>query len=497
MSLASNPERKKLLTGRDGFLLAILTLLSLGGYLWLSQSYYRLGFPLDDSWIHQTYARNLVEHGEWAFLPGRPSAGSTAPLWSALLAIGFWVPMAPYLWAYLLGAILLWGLALAAEARVRQAVPTYRPVFPAAGALIVVEWHLVWAAGSGMETLLYGVLVTFTLLVLMAEKRRYAIAGLLIGLAVWTRPDGITLAGPAVLTALLSERTWRRRLRALLDLFLAGGAWLLLYLVFNLWLSGTPWPNTFYAKQMEYAILRQAPFWKRYGEQLLQPLIGEGLFLLPGALFWMVAAWRQRDWGTLATMLWFAGYLAIYAWRLPVTYQHGRYAMPTVGIFLVWGLLGLWRLTTTPGSPRPARLAVLGWQMGVYLLALLFWIRGGQAYARDVAFIESEMVATARWVNANLPPQALIAAHDIGALGYFDSHPLIDLAGLISPEVIPFLRDEARLAEYLNEHNVDYVIAFPDWYTSLLADREIIFTTGAPYSPEQGGTNMAVYRWRP
>ena len=26
-------------------------------------------FPLDDSWIHQVYARNLADFGEWALFP--------------------------------------------------------------------------------------------------------------------------------------------------------------------------------------------------------------------------------------------------------------------------------------------------------------------------------------------------------------------------------------------------------------------------------------------
>ena len=36
---------------------------------------------------------------------GHPSAGSTAPLWTFLLAIGFWLDLAPYIWTYLLGGI--------------------------------------------------------------------------------------------------------------------------------------------------------------------------------------------------------------------------------------------------------------------------------------------------------------------------------------------------------------------------------------------------------
>jgi len=63
-----------------------------------------------------------------------------------------------------------------------------------------------------------------------------------------------------------------------------------------------------------------------------------------------------------------------------------------------------------------------------------------------VGLIESEMVVTAKWAAQNIPLIPIIAAHDIGALGYFDHHQLIDLAGLVSPEVIPFMRDETRLA---------------------------------------------------
>jgi DNA-binding LacI/PurR family transcriptional regulator len=56
---------------------------------------------------------------------------------------------------------------------------------------------------------------------------------------------------------------------------------------------------------------------------------------------------------------------------------------------------------------------------------------GAAAFAADVAIINSEMVAVAQWLERNTPPDALIAAHDIGAIGYFTGRPLLDLAGLI------------------------------------------------------------------
>ncbi|MEZ6074072.1 MAG: hypothetical protein R3C10_28290, partial [Pirellulales bacterium] len=63
----------------------LLAIGSVVGYTIIAASLDAVGFPLDDSWIHQTYARNLADFGEWSFVPGTPSAGSTAPLYSTLL----------------------------------------------------------------------------------------------------------------------------------------------------------------------------------------------------------------------------------------------------------------------------------------------------------------------------------------------------------------------------------------------------------------------------
>jgi hypothetical protein len=104
------------------------------------------------------------------------------------------------------------------------------------------------------------------------------------------------------------------------------------------------------------------------------------------------------------------------------------------------------------------------------------------------------MVAVSEWVAANTPPDDLIAAHDIGALGYFARRPLLDLAGLVSPEVIPFIRDEMLwlITSYpgcsLPGHlpRIGIPSSPPRLNSSTRQWRD---------QPSLGYENMAVYRW--
>jgi len=467
----------------------------MGGYLLASQLKFRIGFPLDDAWIHQTYARNLAEWGQWAFWRGQVSGGSTAPLWSALLALGYWLKLSFYFWAFALGGVLLWGLAILGEQFLHQSVPAYKGKFPWAGIFIVGEWHLVWAAASGMETLLYAFLVTTVLVFLILKKRNFLLLGALVGISLWVRPGAITLLGPVLVVAVLSGKAFKKISRDLFNVAIGFGIFLSLYLLFNLAVTGTPLPNTFYAKQAEYAILRElSPFWVRFLKEIGLPLIGAGALLLPGTLFYIWRSLKERNIAALVAVIWFLGYAAIYAWKLPVTYQHGRYMMPAMPIFFLWGLSGTLQLFEKAKSARKG-LLTFGWGSALVLIWLAFYGLGAKSYAEDVAFIESEMVVTAKWLAENIPSDALIAAHDIGALGYFDGRELVDLAGLVSPEVIPYIRDEETLASYLNSQNVEYLIVFPSWYKTLSEGLPLVYNTRGLFAPEIGGENMSLYEW--
>lgn len=487
------PARKHL------FSIALLAILAVAGYILAAHLTYRIGFPLDDAWIHQTYARNLALHGEWAFVPGNPSAGSTAPLWSLLLTPGYLLPLSPQVWTFGLGMLTLAALAWTGVWGVGGVAPSLPVNWRwTGGVLLALEWHLVWAAASGMETLLAALWMTLGVLWLVYGVRRWEAAGLWIGLGMWVRPDVVTLLGPAV-WALGCEAVETRRWR---EIFSAGGRLLAgftlgfgPYLLFNRWLAGAWWPNTFYAKQAEYAILRQVPLLVRLGREFSVPLVGAGVLLLPGMVLTLWRAARRRRWVLWGGALWALGYIGLYALRLPVTYQHGRYLIPAMPVLFLWGLAGLLEMMQDTDRHLWGRVILRSWALTLGVVLLLFYALGGRAYGRDVAVIESEMVAAAHWVNAHTPRGSLVAAHDIGALGYFGERDLLDLAGLVSPEVIPFIRDEVQLAAYLNERGAEYLITFPDWYPDLVLCGEVVYVTGGEFAPAQGGENMTVYRW--
>ncbi len=496
-----------------GMALLALTLGSVGLYLLWAGTQGGLGFPLDDAWIHQTYARNLAHTGRWTYTGSQVSAGSTSPLWTLLLVPGHLVGVDPRAWAYALGAALLLGSGWLAW-QVGRALGLPEGAAWGLGALVVTEWHMVWAAVSGMETALFVFLslALFWEYLRAAQGPRWAarqgcILGFLAGLLVLTRPDGVLLAMWLALDGFL-RLARRGPLARLLPLGAAALVGLLLplmpYLSVNWAASRTLWPNTFYAKQAEYQEVARA---LSLGVRLMRlgatPWVGAQVLLLPGLLALAWPGWRgpgeagRRVRRALAPLAgWALSAIAVYALRLPVTYQHGRYLMPVIPALLILGGVGGWRWARPEARERLVRVAGRAWLLAYGACVLVFLALGARAYHWDTRFIETELVATARWLEAHTPEDALIAAHDIGAIGYFSRRNLVDLAGLVSPEVIPFIRDEHALLRYILARGADYLVTFPSWYPHLVQDPRLhlIFRTDAPWAPMLGGENLAVYR---
>jgi hypothetical protein len=501
---------------------ALASLAGMSAYLlYASAAGVRFGFPLDDAWIHQTYARNLAQYGDFAYVPGAPSAGSTSPLWTLLLSAGYFAGLPYRVWTFTLGWLTLAGAGWGVWRLSRRLWPGRPAVALAAGALCCIEWRLIWAALSGMETLLF---CTLALLLLARAidhpdaPRAHAASGLLGGLLILTRPEGALLAALVGLNpwiGLLQRRRliadWPAEIRAHLVRSLALSAGVLLpvapYVAFNLIVSGSPFPNTFYAKQAEYHILVESLSLPARWVRVIGPtLVGGPLLLVPGLLAGLYASARAalRRWrgvgravptSALPALYWFV-FTIPYAASLPVTYQHGRYLMPSIPLLILLGAGGAAALLELLRDEVRRRLATVATLVSVALLAVAFVGLGARGYVDDVTVINGEMVAVAEWLNEQTPEGALIAAHDIGAIGYFARRPLLDLAGLVTPEVIPIIRDEPALLEFVLAEGADFLVTFPSWYPEMVASPalEMLYQTDCARTRALGEDNMAVYR---
>jgi hypothetical protein len=196
------------------------------------------GFPLDDSWIHLHFARNLAEGLGFAYNPGQPMSGSTAPLWTLLLAAGALVAGATVLMTKTLGVT----AAIVAALVLRRVVLGFG-VEPSAAlvAAVTFSWTgaLAWGALSGMEVTLAALLVALALLALARDLTwATAVAGALATLA---RPEAL-LVVPSL--ALARPLTLRRAAIFLVTTV----AVLLPFVAFSYATVGRPLPATAVAK---------------------------------------------------------------------------------------------------------------------------------------------------------------------------------------------------------------------------------------------------------
>jgi hypothetical protein len=472
------------------------------------------GFPLDDSWIHQTYARNLAQTGLWSFVPGVPSAGSTSPLYTLLLAAGYLAGLPTMLWTHALGAAALAGTAVLARRMALQAAPKVRGIGLAAGLAMVWSWHLLWAAASGMETALFSFLSMALLALAWNEAqaqpggRRLAQAllfGAVSGLAWLTRPESLLLVG-MIGVLLLAVRPGRSLVAVMLWGLVAAAMALTVvmpYLLFNLQQTGGLLPDTAAAKQAYAAPIRAIGV--LWGLRLMsEPLsAGAQLLLVPGMIAWGVVvlrqSWQDRCRGFyLLPLLWGAGLVLLYSWWLPLPFQHGRYVIPALPALLLAGVLGTAQLLRWSRRSLAARLLARALALSAAVLFVLFaLVMGLAAYRQDVRVIEEEMVAPARWIRDNLDPAELLAVHDIGAVGYFAPRPILDIAGLVSPEFIPAVRQPALMWQLMEEGGAQFLMALPDQVPGGdPSDSRLcqVFQSEGLSTFQAGGEKMTIYR---
>lgn len=483
------------------------------------------GVPLDDTWIHFVYARNLAQQGGFYYNPGVPEAGATSPLWVILLSIPLKMLMPLGAGPVVISKALAIAFAILASMLAYHLVQIYTESYLAgllAGTIVALDPTFSFSKVSGMEATLFASLMLLT--ILLFTWKRFLTAGIALGLTILARPEGYILIG-ILATALLlwfvmgEEREKARSLGGKMARLLVPAALIVLPMaLFYFSVNGSPFPNTFHAKHGDLGFFNHdnlRAVWTGYLRGLAYFSHSAWLIILPLLLVGTVVSIKKEGR--------FALPLVIFPWTLyyslSVTlplrdaqwnFAGRRYLDSTIPFLIILITIALWKIWSSArdwlrrGLPqhrfKPSFSYLLATSIPLLILllptkeALSLWKVLPGEYSWNCRNVNDVNIALGYWVNEHTPSGALIAAGDAGAIKYFGRREILDLIGLNSHEILgrnPF--------DLIRERRADYIIAFPSTTTDGWPYAERIYEISIDHNTILGGSTMVVYEtnWSP
>ena len=308
---------------------------------------------------------------------------------------------------------------------------------------------LLWGYYSGMAIGLFACSILLTLYLYLAEDRRAPLAAVLLALV---RPEGIVLVLPADSASRLSPGVELAVGGAFGSVRAPGPAVGLVYGGGRgIWGRGqmalcrTP-RLIARANQSHFLRLRRiCPKGSSPGRLGIRPApiytrttATTAAWCLPRfiALFFL-AELSYRLWSELSERklgvaalggAWFVGGVLLTCTLVEYDAHFNRYQQPFLPLYILFAALGLGRLDEAGGEWGRKLARGLACFFGLWgLMSVGFF---AVAYGENCSDIRNQQVEMARFIDAELPPDARIAVNDAGALRYFSRRQTIDLVGL-------------------------------------------------------------------
>ena len=403
--------------------------------LWLAFKQYT-GIRLEDALITFRYAENLASGRGFAYNPGEAVLGTTTPLLTLILAaVGrmFGIAAVPMAADCLLTAASLGTAALVALLILRASRNPEAALV--AAALFCAHPTTLWITMGGMETPLVLLLMTSSLYA--GWMGRWTLAACLLALLVITRIDGALWAG--VLFIMAWAREDRRRL--VWPTILGVGvvtAWMVCATLY----FGSPVPQSVLAKRAlgEAAGLRAYVRWDLHALSFIER---PWWIWLVGVAIESAAILASGPKSLLSPFVLYPPVLGIAYWLGGAPLEFPWYAVPVTLCGLVLGVCGVdrvmraWSARVKGEGARITLIAVA--TLTIALLAADLALRDYRQFVIDRAVQENEnglRRTVGEWLARATPPGATVAMEAIGYQGTYSKRRVVDLAGLISPEVV-------------------------------------------------------------
>lgn len=408
---------------------------------------------IDDAFITFRYARHWVEGAGLVYNPGQAVLGTTTPLYSLLLAavarfFGDGAADFPAL-AWIVNALAdgatCW-LLLALGRRLGMA---------GAGVATALVWAVAPMAVTfsigGMETSVFIALMTATFY--LHSLDRPAAAAFTAGLSLLTRPDALIFLLPLAADRLRRASPWRRNDEVGRPIRWEEAAALvvplLLWVGYAIPMYGSPIPHSITAKVSAYHLPPEAglvrliqhfatPFFEHevLGTSAVSIL---GLWGLHSVLFGLgaLAAARRRP-SAWPIFLYPWLYFAAFAGANPLIFRW--YLVPPLPIYFL-GIFGGVARVAGDLRLRPLPIVFAAAALGSTLRAwTLHPDHGPDRPAPEMAFTRLELLYqdVALRLGPRIGPGQVLAAGDIGALGYYSGAQMLDTIGLVTPASVPY-----------------------------------------------------------
>ena len=390
--------------------------------------HFRMWF-LDDTFISMRYARNWAGSNGLVFNPGERVEGYTNFLWVAFMAIGFKLNMNVPLMARATGIILTILLFIQMALYVVKNLSFSPRLFFLLIMVFVSQGDFAVWANSGMETMLYTVLLTGSvLLVAKSESNNrwnmiFAGTGLL--LAALTRPEGVLGVAVSVCFVLVRDKeSYHFDKRNLLKVFFVIIPFIIVYIPYFIWrynYFGWIFPNTFYAKVgfSAHTLMR--------GLKYSALFFFDHWFIVLGSLG-VIFSNRGKNpviHYFLAMVLVYISYIVYVGGDVFPAY---RFFMPVLPLLYLCFSEGIYSFRVYPRSIiRKSAVFLLIFCLVFQLLQL--------GYRQDYHSIRKDRVSEVGkkvgvWLRKNVPASTVIAVNPIGAMPYYSRLYTIDMLGL-------------------------------------------------------------------
>lgn len=404
---------------------------------------------IDDAYITFRYAANIARGVGFVYNPGQHVLGTTTPLYTAIMALAALVAGAASLptIAVVINALLS-GVSTALLAHLGRQVTDHLLPGIALGVLWAVAPMSVTFAVGGMETELVIALTLGAFAAWLA--RRTTLAAALTGLAFLTRPDTLIWAGPLALGMIYGAWTTRKDQSILQRLpwreALTFAAVILPWIVYGTVTFGSPLTRSIAAKSVAYS-LEPTQALVRLLQSYATPFFGYDTFGPPAAMIGAVVYpllalfgalfMAYRNWRTLPLSIYPWLYFLVFAAANPLMFRW--YLAPPMPIFMLCIVAGLWGIATRVFHGR-ARYALFVAASTLWLAtSLLAWDihpdHGPDRPAPNMAWFKLELLykEAAKSLRAEIDADTVVAAADIGAVGWYSGAEILDTLGLISP----------------------------------------------------------------